>query len=353
LNVRTYNLCLLGLGGVNQALARLLASREGELRRTAGIAYRLTGVASRRLGWIADPAGLPNNFIGCGDVGAIRNHVDGRATNCHGICDWLDAAQADVLFEGTSLNMETGMPAVDYIREALKFGAHAITANKGPVLHAYEELSELATKQGRRFLFESTVMDGTPLFSLFRETLPAIEVKSFHGVLNSTTNFVLGEMESGLSFDEALKRAQQLGVAEENADLDIDGWDAAIKVALLVRVIMGADIRLADIDRQGIRKLSLDAVRSTGKAGKSYKLVCRALREGASVKASVRLEHVPFTDPLAWVTGTSSVVCFETDVLPGLTITETHPDLNATAYGMFSDFVRAVNGAPRSVTSQH
>src|SRR5208282_2728516 len=102
-----------------------------------------------------------------------------------GICDWLDAAQADVLFEGTSLNMETGMPAVGYIREALKFGAHAITANKGPVLHAYEELSELATKQGRRFLFESTVMDGTPLFSLFRETLPAIEVKSLHGVLNS------------------------------------------------------------------------------------------------------------------------------------------------------------------------
>jgi homoserine dehydrogenase len=249
--------------------------------------------------------------------------------------------------------METGMPAVDYIREALMFGAHAITANKGPVLHAYEELSELASKQGRSFLFESTVMDGVPLFSLFRENLPAIEVKGFHGVLNSTTNFVLGEMEAGLTFDEALKRAQQLGIAEENADLDIDGWDAAIKVALLVRVIMGADIRLADIDRQGIRKLSLDEVRSTAKAGKSHKLVCRACREGASVKASVRLEEVPFTDALAWVRGASSVLCFETDVFPGLTITETHPDLNATAYGMLSDFIRAVKSTPPSVTLQN
>jgi len=349
LNVRTYSLCFLGFGRVNRSLVRLLAARESDLRIN-GVAYRLTGVASTRLGWIADPAGLPASLVEAGDVHTLRSHVGGRVMGSRGIDDWLDRARADVVFEATSLNLETGKPAVDYIRKALEFGADAITANKGPVLHAYEELSDLAAKQGRRFLFESTVMDGIPLFSLFQETLPTIEVKSFHGVLNSTTNLILSRMENGLTFDEALQLAQNLGIAEENADFDIDGYDAAIKTALLVRIIMGAQLRLPDIDRQGIRNLDLDAVRAARKIGKPYRLICRASRDGGRVRASVRPEQVPLTDPAAWVTDTSSVVCFETDIFPKITITETNPGLDATAYGMFSDFVRAVCRTPCSKT---
>ncbi len=125
---------------------------------------------------------------------------------------WLAAARADVLFEATSLNVATGQPAVDHIRAALTHGAHAITANKGPIVHAYRELRDLAAARGRRFLFESTVMDGVPIFSLF-DQLPAIHLHGFHGILNSTTNVILTEMENGLTFDEALKKAQSLGIA--------------------------------------------------------------------------------------------------------------------------------------------
>ena len=130
-----------------------------------------------------------------------------------------------------------GQPAVDHIRAALNHGAHAITANKGPIVHAYRELRDLAAKQGKRFLFESTVMDGVPIFSLF-DQLPAIHLQGFHGILNSTTNVILSQMEQGLSFDEALKKAQALGVAETDATHDIDGWDAAVKTAALITVLM-------------------------------------------------------------------------------------------------------------------
>jgi homoserine dehydrogenase len=264
-----------------------------------------------------------------------------RGQECQRYSDWLDTAQPDVVFEATSLNVETGQPAIDHIRGALEHGAHAITANKGPVVHAYEELRDLAACRGKQFLFESTVMDGIPIFSLFRNTLPAIEVKGFKGILNSTTNVILTGMERGLSFDESLGQAQQLGVAETDASYDIDGWDAAVKVAALVNVIMGVRLPPQEVEREGIRRLTGDAVRSARKSGMPFKLICRAQRNASQVCASVRSEQIPLTDPMALVAGTSSIIQFETDIFPGLTITEENPGIYATAYGMLADFIRA------------
>lgn len=247
-----------------------------------------------------------------------------------------------MLFEATSLNVDTGQPAIDNLRAALEHGAYAITANKGPIVYAYEELQQLAIRQRKRFLFESTVMDGIPIFSLFQENLPAIHLQGFRGILNSTTNVILTAMEEGLSFDDALKRAQAIGVAETDATHDIDGWDAAVKVAALVIVLMGEKIPLSEIERQGIRHLSGEQVREARSAGTPYKLVCRAQRTPSGVKASVAPERLPLSDPLARVAGTSSIVYFETDIFPGLCITEENPGLYATAYGMLADFIRAV-----------
>jgi homoserine dehydrogenase len=255
--------------------------------------------------------------------------------------DWLSAARADVLFEATSLNVKNGEPAVDHIRAALNHGAHAITANKGPIVHAYRELRDLAAAKNKRFLFESTVMDGVPIFSLFHQ-LPVIHLQGFHGILNSTTNVILSEMENGLSFDEALKKAQALGIAETDATHDIDGWDAAVKTAALITVLMDVPMRLQDIVREGIRELSPSALRNAKRDGWPYKLVCRASRTPSGVKASVNPEKVLSTQPMARIAGASSYVYFETDIFPGLAITEENPGLYATAYGLLADFVRAV-----------
>jgi homoserine dehydrogenase len=320
---------------VNRALVRLLQTKDSELKKR-GIGWRITGVASRRLGWIADGNGVDVDNI---DRGKMRA---GEPASRVPVRDWLEAGRADVLFEATSLDPHSGQPAIDHIRAALECGAHAITANKGPVVHAYEELRDLAQTRGKKFLFESTVMDGVPIFSLFRDCLPAIQLRGFRGILNSTTNVILSGMEEGLTFEASLKKAQALGVAETDASHDIEGWDAAVKVAALVRVLMGVPLAPAAIQREGIAGLSSDGVRLARSEGRPYKLVCRTWRANGGVSASVRPEQVPLSDAMAWVAGTSSIICFETDMFPGLAITEIDPGVEATAYGMLADFVRAV-----------
>ena len=317
----------------------MLVDREKQLR-DRGIAWRITGIASRRLGWIADRNGLHPELLGkISPAGASFPSALQTNTN---VREWLRAANADVLFEATSLNVENGQPAVDHIRATLEHGAHAITANKGPIVYAYEELRELAASKGKRFLFESTVMDGIPIFSTFRENLPTVHVNGFRGILNSTTNVILGEMEQGLGFDAALAKARDLGVAETDATHDLEGWDAAVKVAALVIVIMGEKIKLNDVHRVGITGLSGEQVRTARAMGTPYKLVCRARRTPGGIETKVEPEQVPLSDPLAWVAGTSSIVYFETDIFSRLCITEENPGLYATAYGMLADFVKAV-----------
>jgi homoserine dehydrogenase len=338
IRIRTYNLSFLGFGNVNRTLVQLLRDRERELRDRHEISFRITGVATRHLGWIADPNGLDLARVEQEPSPTKSREVNQKPTN---VRDWLKAAQADVLFEATALNVETGQPAVDHIRAALQYGAHAITANKGPIVHAYRELRDLAAAQGKRFLFESTVMDGVPIFSLFHQ-LPVIHLQGFHGILNSTTNVILSEMENGLSFDESLKRAQALGVAESDATHDIDGWDAAVKTVALITVLMDVPVKLEDVAREGIRELTANAVRNGRRDGWPFKLVCRAQRVGDGVKASVMPEKVLSSSPMGKISGTSSYIYFETDIFPGLAITEENPGLFATAYGMLADFVRAV-----------
>jgi homoserine dehydrogenase len=341
--VKTYNLCLLGFGNVNRTIVELLRLKAAELRERHAIDWRITGVASRRLGWWANPAGF--EVDGLVRAYGFEAFAELRGQECPRHTDWLEIGRLDVLFEATSLNVETGQPAIDHIRAALEYGAHAITANKGPIVHAYRELRDLAAKKGRQFLFESTVMDGVPIFSLFRNSLPAIEVRGFRGILNSTTNVILSEMERGRTFDEALQEAQRRGVAEADASHDIDGWDAAVKVAALVNVIMDVPFKPQDVDRHGIRELSADPVRLAQAEGRPYKLVCRAERTPSGIKASVRPEQLPLTDPMALVDGTSSIIQFETDIFPGITLTEENPGLYATAYGMLADFIRAVESS--------
>jgi homoserine dehydrogenase len=351
--IHTYNLCFLGFGNVNRTLAHLLEDRAQELRDRHGIGFRVTGIASRRIGWIADANGLdptatfdPNSASTPGMTSPLEpdSDLNGPPAPLNKVRDWLAAARADVLFEATSLNVKDGQPAIAHIRAALEHGAHAITANKGPIVHAYRELRDLAKAHGKKFLFESTVMDGVPIFSLF-EQMPTVHVQGFHGILNSTTNVILSEMEEGLTFDQALGKAQALGIAETDASHDIDGWDAAVKTAALITVLMDIPVRLEDIEREGIRGLTPQALHNARRDGWPFKLVCRAQRVGDAVEVTVGPEKVLSTSPMGKITGSSSYLHFETDIFPGLAVTEENPGLYATAYGMLADFVRAIREA--------
>jgi homoserine dehydrogenase len=335
--MKVYNLCLLGFGNVGRALARLLVEKSDEMREQFRLGWRVTGVATRRAGWLAAPEGFPVEELLSGGVASRVSPQPGN------VREWLAAARCDVLFETTSLEPRTGEPAVSHARAALEAGAHVVTANKGMIVHAYRELSELAKEKGRRFMFEATVADCLPVFSLFRETLPAARLHAFGGVLNSTTTVILEEIAAGRTFDEGVRRAQELGVTETNPAHDVEGWDASVKVCALANVLMGAGLKLGDVRREGIRGLRDEEVRAATSAGRPFRLVARArLDEEGRVAATVRPEQVAPGEPFAFVKGTTLALHFELDVLPGLTLVAHQPNLKSTSYGLLADFINAV-----------
>ena len=313
----------------------MLVAKETELRRRYDVRWRLAGVATRRSGWVADADGLNPLAILNSRWPASPTHV------CRDVCEWLEKTRADVLFEASSLNVHTGQPAIDHLKTALELGAHAISANKGPIVHAFRELTALAHEKKKKLLYEATVMDGVPIFSLFPLGLPATTLQGFSGVLNSTTNVVLTEIEKGRSLDEAVKRAKALGVTETDPAADLDGWDSAVKVAALAIALMDAPVRLEQVQRTGIRDLSEEKIRSVRAAGMRYKLVCRAERRGDGVVCTVQPEMLLASDPLANLEGTSSAIRFDLDVF-SFSIVEHNPGIEATAYGLLADFIRAV-----------
>ncbi len=332
--MRTFNLYLLGFGNVGRAFARLLLDKSAELRARYAIETRITGVASRRIGWLANENGF--------DVGKLLAGDFSAGTKSSSVREWLSRSKADALFEISSVNVQTGQPAMDHIRAALEHGAHAITANKGAVVHGYRALRDLAAARGKRFLFEACVMGGTPVFSLFRETLPATNLLRLRGILNSTTSRILSEMESGKTFDEALQIAQALGIAETDPSADLDGWDAAVKVHALATVLMNAQIKIEDIAREGIRGITQERVCTAAAAGKHIRLVARAERRDGRVVASVGPEEISSDDPLAGGPPAGSVIHFELDTLHDLIIASGRQGPDTTAYGLLADFLSAV-----------
>ena len=326
-----YHLALLGFGNVGRALARLLQRKEAELKDRYGITFSVTGIATGRHGAAIDPLVESGQSLSPITRYPISNSLE-----------FIRFSGAEVLFENSPVNHQTGQPAIDHLHLALELGMYAITANKGPVVHAYHELTELAGKMGRKFYFESTVMDGAPIFSLFRSALPAAQLLGFRGILNSTTNLILGRMESGESFDEAVQYAQSVGLAETDPSADVDGWDAAIKVAALVTVLMDIPLLPQQVNRIGIRAITPESIKAAKADGKRWKLVCTAKRDGANVKARVAPELVSSSSPLYSVEGSSSMVEFHTDVLSSLSIVEGNPGPETTAYGLLADFINAV-----------
>jgi homoserine dehydrogenase len=337
-----YKLALVGFGNVGKALVELLFRKEEELR-AEGITFSIVAIASGAHGRCILPSGLtPQNYF---------EHVrDAESLNAFtqvytsSTLDLIEKCEADVLFENSPVNYHTGQPAIDHLRAALNQGMHAITANKGPVVHAYRELTQLAAKNHRRFLFESTVMDGAPIFSLFCGALPGARLLGFKAILNSTTNLILSLMEQGKSFDEAVLYSQQAGLAETDPSGDIDGWDAAVKIAALATVLMDTPTLPDQIDRTGIRGITPQNIADAKAQGMRYKLICTAERTVGGLQAKVAPHLVEPGSPFYTVEGSTSIIEFHTDTLTKLTLIENDPTPFTTAYGLLADFITAARG---------
>ena len=310
-------LALIGYGNVGRALARLLKKQRREFP------FTVTGIHTLRHGTAVDPKGLP-----------LDPEFGARAPSIEA---FLDCARADAAVELTTLNPATGEPAISHIRAAFARRMHVVTANKGPIAHAYAALRDEAAEAGAQFRFESTVMDGAPVFNLWRHTMPAVKVLGFTGVLNSTTRIVIETMEQGGSFEDGLARARSLGITEADGAFDVEGWDSAAKTAALANVLMDARTTPLEVSTRGIAKLTPERVQEMARDGKTVRLVSRASKTAAGVSLRVRAVVMDRNDMLACTPGTSNLILFHTDLMGTFGTVSIDPGVEQTAYGVFSD----------------
>jgi homoserine dehydrogenase len=317
-------LALIGYGSVARALVELIGQKGSEFP------FTVTGIHTLRHGTAVDAAGLPPNPI----FGPRMESIEA----------FLDAARADTAVELTTLNPNDGEPAISHIRAAFDRGMHVVTANKGPIAHAFAALRDQAARAGVGFRFESAVMDGAPVFNLWEHTMPAVKVLGFTGVLNSTSKVVIETMEAGGSFDYGLATARTMGITEADGAYDVEGWDSAAKTAALANVLMDARTTPQQVSTRGITKLTPARVQEIARQGKTVRLVSRARRSPSGITLRVRAEVIDRNDLLALVPGTSNMILFHTDLMGTFGTISIEPLVPQTAYGVFSDLVSLTKG---------
>ena len=350
----TIDLALIGFGHVGQRFVELLCSEQQKLQETHGITWRVAGIATRHHGLAADINGLDVkqalvNARNNDSLDALHDASTGtRPKHSDGLIKYLASQKRHtthphrplVVVETTTLDIQHGEPAVEYVRTSISVGAHVITTNKGPAAFAYRELVDYASSVGVSFLTEGAVLDGIPVFNFVRETLPGIKILGFRGVVNATTNQILTDMEAGLDGAAALTKMQAAGIAEADASLDVDGWDAAAKTAALINVLMEGRTTPHAIDRTGIGAVSKDAIQRAKHQGHRIKLVASAKRTTSDqIIGRVAPNELPFDDPLAQLHGMSNAVILTTDILGDIMIGELSSGLIQTAYALLSDLV--------------
>ncbi len=336
-----FRLAIVGFGNVGREFARMLLLKREWLLKNRGLDVEVLAIATKTRGSLLSRSAI--------DLEAALRHLEEKGTfrGMPECCDlppakMISNCDADMMVELTTLNIDSGQPAIDHIKAALDVGMEVVTANKGPIAWAYDELRDRARARNLRFRFEGTVMDGTPVFNLVERTLPGCQVIGLEGVLNSTSNFVLDEMVKGRTMESAVKEAQAKGIAEADPSLDLDGWDAAAKITALANVIMDAGLTPKDVEREGIRAMTLERVKEAAARGGRIRLIARAERAGGDIKLTVKPEVVT-PENLFWSTeGTSSALKFKTDLMGDLAIVEIGPGTTQTAYAVFSDMLMTV-----------
>lgn len=340
------DLALVGFGNVGRRFVRLIDERRELLARDYDLTCRVVGIATRRHGGVMSSSGL-DAIVAAHAVesGGRLNELGGApAPNSDAVIDALSKSDAPlrVLVETTTLDIVAGRPAIDHVKRALEAGCHVVTANKGPTAFAYRELADLAARRGVSFLFEGAVMDGIPIFNLVRETMPAVRIDGFRGVVNSTTNHILTALEDGDEYAPALAQMQAQGIAEADPSLDVDGWDAAAKAAALANVLLDARITPHDVDRTGIGPSSAARAREARARGYRLRLVASARRGQRPVVAPVELSA---DDLLAGLRGMANALVLETDTLGQVVVSQLDGGLTHTAYALLSDLIALRRGS--------
>lgn len=328
---------MIGFGAVGQGLAEILRDKAADLAAQHGFQAELVAVVTRSQGALCHPGGLDaGRLLEAVRQGGLRHYPGADAlASSQDTAALIRQCEADVVIEASPSNLHTGQPALDYVYAALDSGRHVVLANKGPLVAAYGALAERARRAGRRLLFEAAVMAGTPSLRLARQALAGCHITAARGILNGTTNYILTQMETGLTYEDALAQAQALGYAETDPSADVEGWDAAAKLIILSGALFGHTPAMRELDVTGITAITAEDIQAARDAGQRWKLVAQVTPDGGSV-GPVRL---PLSDPLAAVAGSTNAITYTTDLLGEVTLVGVGAGRLATGFALLSDLL--------------
>lgn len=336
------SLCMIGFGNAGKEFCKMLLEQHNMIKDTYDYEVLVNTISTKSKGTLCASNGV--------DINRALEEVerfgkfskDNPQLVQYNSIDAIKNSKADVLVELSTLSIKDGQPAISHIETAINNNMHVITANKGPIAWAYKRLKGMADERELSLLHETVVLDGAPVFNLVRDTLPGCKVLAFKGIVNSTTNFIMEEMEAGSDFDAALKEAQRRGFAESDPSLDIDGWDAAGKTAALINVLMDGSVTPMDIDRTGISHITLKDLEEAKKKGEKIKLLCEGYKDGNIIKGRVYPGFVNNKDIFSNIDSTTSILSITTDLMGELCMVERNPEIQQTAYGVFSDLLTLI-----------
>ncbi|MEE8168791.1 MAG: homoserine dehydrogenase [Candidatus Hydrothermarchaeales archaeon] len=325
---------LLGFGNIGQGFAKVLLKKKRYLKKRHGLEAKVVSI-SDITGTVADERGLDLDKV-------LKSIEKGKGVSgCKGARDMsgLEAVrdiEADVVLEATPSNIETGEPGLSHMLAAMKAGKHVVTSNKGPLALEFRRLKEKAQEHGVEFRYEASVGGAMPIINLANEIMSGDEIYAIEGILNGTTNYILTRMaKEGSPFEIVLREAQELGIAEADPSYDVDGIDTASKLAILASAIMGMDASIKDVEVQGIRKITPEAVRLAREDGYAVKLIGEV--RNSNLEVAPRL--VPLTHPLN-VEGILNVALFQTDIAGEVTIVGKGAGSIETNSAILSDLIK-------------
>ncbi|MGE5340622.1 MAG: homoserine dehydrogenase [Candidatus Omnitrophota bacterium] len=333
-----HRLALVGFGTVGQGLAEILLAKTEYLQNRYGVTFDVVGISDIAYGTVYHPNGLNlSEMLEC-----AQSHRKFSSTN---VRNWdaltlIRESNATVVCELTFTDLQTGEPAISHCKAAFETGKHVVTSNKGPAALAYRELKHDAKTRGLEFLIEGTVMSGTPLLNLAEGPLAGCEITAARGILNGTTNYILTQMERGMSYEAALKDAQKLGYAEADPTADVQGDDARAKVTILANAVMGIPLTIHEVSCQGITQMTSSDIETAKKEGYRWKLIGTIKKEGNRVTASVAPEMLPLTHPLAGVMGAVNALTLTTDLMGDITIVGAGAGRKETGFSVLTDLLR-------------
>lgn len=339
-----YKIALVGFGGVNRALAQLIAERNRSWKQTLGFSLKIVGVTDLFLGSIINKDGI--NVTSLLTLPAVKGALAKIPGGSEGAFNEavIKFSGADIISEATFTNPVDGEPASTLCRLALEDGKHVVTTNKGPVAFHADELKELARQNNVCFEFEGSVMSGTPVIRLAKQLLAGSELTRFEGILNGTSNFVLSRMEDGLGFDQAVLEAQKLGYAEADPTADVEGYDVRLKVVILANELLNAKLNVSDVNCSGISELSTTDIKYAQQQNSHWKLIGMATRnDDGSVSGSVEVKLLSNHHPLAGISGATNAVSFSTELLGAVTVSGPGAGRIETAFALLSDIVNIHN----------